>query len=236
MSKLISLSYALAFALFGFSLSFAASELQDHDDIYSAVRIFAGDSQIQNIDPRLRLGKCSRPLAVRYPFSVESTVEVRCPTDEGWKIFLTLSPKAIATQLADSENDNNTTELKLGVVTTRRLQRGIAIRPGDLELQSFPSVQLKNAHFSDPREALGMEPNQTIPKGTLIANNMLRPPMLVRKGDSVTIIFERNGLSVSNEGNALENGGLREKIKVELPDSKKVITATVQAAGIVKIP
>ena len=174
MSKLISLSYALAFALFGFSLSFAASELQDHDDIYSAVRIFAGDSEIQNIDPRLRLGKCSRPLAVRYPFSVESTVEVRCPTDEGWKIFLTLSPKAIATQLADSENDNNTTELKLGVVTTRRLQRGIAIRPGDLELQSFPSVQLKNAHFSDPREALGMEPNQTIPKGTLIANKSTR--------------------------------------------------------------
>jgi flagella basal body P-ring formation protein FlgA len=65
---------------------------------------------------------------------------------------------------------------------------------------------------------------------------MLRPPILVSKGDAVSIVFERNGLSVVNEGIALENGGLREKIKIQLPDTKKILSATIQSPGVVKIP
>jgi flagella basal body P-ring formation protein FlgA len=65
---------------------------------------------------------------------------------------------------------------------------------------------------------------------------MLRPIILVRTGQIVTIYYDRKGFSIKNEGKALENGGLREKIKVKLPNSGNTITAIVQAPGIVKIP
>jgi flagella basal body P-ring formation protein FlgA len=218
-----------------------ANELQNHDAIHRAVKEFAGDVAIQEIDPRLRLEACAENISVRYPFSTETTVEVKCTADKGWKIFLTItkpisepnvSPPAKQTQ----EKTPPTVEMLNGVVTKRTLQRGIPIRDSDIELKSFPSNRLQSGHVKSLTYPIGMEPSQTIPKGALISINMLRPQVLVRKGDAVSIIFERNGISVTNEGIALENGGLREKIKIQLPDTKKILSATIQSPGVVKIP
>ena len=227
-----------------FSLCFnqtIASERQHHDEIHNAVKEFAGDVTIQEIDPRLRLEPCTGNLSVRYPFLTETTVEVKCTADKGWKIFLTIS-KPLTEQIDSPEPKQKqemtrpSIEMVNGVVTKRTLQRGIPIRASDIELKPFSSNRLKSGHVKSLSYPIGMEPSQTIPKGALISINMLRPPVLVRKGDAVSIIFERNGISVTNEGVALENGGLREKIKIQLPDTKKILTATVQSAGVVKIP
>ncbi len=221
--------------------SATASEIQHHDEIYSAVKEFAGDVTIQEIDPRLRLKPCSDILSVRYPFSTETTVEVKCTGDTRWKIFLTISKTTSEPNIRPTAKETlaykpSPIELTNGVVTKRTLQRGIPIRASDIELKSFPSNRLQSGHVKNLNHPIGMEPSQTIPKGALISINMLRPPVLVRKGDAVSIIFERNGISVTNEGIALENGGLREKIKIQLPDTKKILSATIQSTGVVKIP
>jgi flagella basal body P-ring formation protein FlgA len=276
-----------------------ASEIQHHDEIHSAIKEFAGDVTIQEIDPRLRLEPCTGNLSVRYPFSTETTVEVKCTADKGWKIFLTvekvkppfipqnhneiydqilrfagdvhiekISPHLIyekcssAIRISYPFNDQKTVKaecfqpsqwevfipisypeknsvpipLAMGVIATRTLLRGIPIIASDIELKAFPDNRLKSGHVKSLKYPIGMEPSQTISKGALISINMLRPPVLVRKGDAVSIIFERNGISVTNEGIALENGGLREKIKIQLPDTKKILSATIQSAGVVKIP
>ena len=215
--------------------SVIASELQSHDEIHLAVKKFAGDVAIQEVDPRLRLKKCDEILEVRHPFSTETTVEVRCPEEAGWKLFLTISPKSIMPEYSE-EPVKSTIETSKGIIAKRRLQRGIKILASDVESKAFPNNRLKIGHFSNFDGVIGMEPNQTIPKGALISSNMLRPPILVRKGDAVSIVFERNGLSVVNEGIALENGGLREKINIQLPDTEKILSATVQSPGVVKIP
>jgi len=218
-----------------------ASEIQQHDEIHSAIKEFAGDVTIQEIDPRLRLEPCTGNLSVRYPFSTETTVEVKCTADKGWKIFLTISKPTSEPNIRPTVKETqaytpSSIELINGVVTKRTLQRGIPIRASDIEIKPFSSNRLKSGHVKSLSYPIGMEPSQTIPKGALISINMLRPPVLVRKGDAVSIIFERNGISVTNEGIALENGGLREKIKIQLPDTKKILSGTIQSAGVVKIP
>ena len=212
-----------------------ASELQSHDEIHLSIKKFAGNVAIQKVDPRLRLNKCNASLEVRYPFSTETTVEVRCPEEAGWKLFLTISPKPIISEHSE-ESVNSNIETSKGIIAKRRLQRDIKIFESDVEYKAFPKNRLKMGHFSNFDDVIGMVPNQIIPKGALISSNMLRPPILVRKGDAVIIVFERNGLSVINEGIALENGGLREKIKIQLPDTKKILSGTVQSAGVLKIP
>jgi len=218
-----------------------ANEIQSHDEIHRAVKEFAGNVTIQEVDPRLRLEPCSDDLSVRYPFSSETTVEVKCTSEKGWKIFLTISKPSAEPNInpiAEETHTNSTASLELidAVVTKRVLQKGIPIRASDIEHESFPSNRVKPGHIKSLKYPIGMEPSQTIPKGALLSINMLRPPVMVRKGDVVSIIFERNGLRVTNEGVALENGGLREKIKIQLPDTQKILSATIQSAGVVKIP
>lgn len=236
----LKLFFLTTILLSGFS--WADTPMQDHKSIHEAVSAFAGEKvKVQAIDERLRLERCDRPLSVRYPFSSTTTVEVRCPDQGGWKIYLPVTPASPAAPQPTAKKSRQTarpnTVTKLpGVVSTGTLQRGMPIRRGDLEIKMFTANRLKKGHFSKIKDLLGMEPTQAIPKGALLSNNMVRPPVLVRKGEPVTIMIERNGIRVSNKGEALEDGGLREKIRVLLPYSNKVISAVVYAVGVVKIP
>jgi len=200
---------------------------QNHNEIYDQILRFAGDVKIEKFSPQLIYEKCSSPIKLSYPFNDLKTVKAKCLQPSRWEILIPISHQV--------KTPASSTQV-MGVVATRTLRRGIPIIASDIELKAFPDNRLKSGHVKSLKYPIGMEPNQTIPKGALISINMLRPPVLVRKGDAVSIIFERNGISVTNEGLALENGGLREKIKIQLPDTKKILSATIQSAGVVKIP
>lgn len=269
--------------LFLSSSSSADESLHDHALVYQAVHDFIGSQlteyDIQEIDSRLRLQSCPEKLSVRFPFTSNSTVEVVCPGNNGWKIFLKIitpnSPNSsITSQLPPSaqkkldrleaqllrranelaqkeealakqeelrqkaleEKENQIDETTTAVVASKTLQRGIPIRPGDLELEAFPSNRVKPGHFSEPQDLFGMEPTQTISRGAMISNSMVRPPTLISKGDLVTVVYSKNGLNVSNEGVALESGGLGSKISVFLNESNKTVSGTIADKGVVNLP
>jgi flagella basal body P-ring formation protein FlgA len=234
--------------LFFLSSTVAKETLHDHALVYEAVHNFiAGQISeygIQEIDDRLRLQSCAGGLSVRFPFASNTTVEVSCPDENGWKIYLKITtPDASSIRSekqSPSDVDANKTkkanESIAAVVATKTLQRGIPILPGDLELEMFPNNRIKPSHFLEPQDLFGMEPTQTISRGSLITNSMVRPPMLIRKGDLVTVIYSRNGLSVSNEGEALEPGGLGGKISILLKESERIVTGTIADKGVVNLP
>jgi len=215
-------------------------EAQSHDEIYKAILNFAGKVKIRELSPNKSLQKCPESLHVEYPYPNRNTVLVSCESNVQWKILLpvthenNISKETIKTPVQNL-NESKVTQLE-GVVAKRPLSRGTVIKEEDVEIQLYPSNILKDGHLKQIDDILGYETNQTIPKGTLISQNMLRPIILVRTGQIVTIYYDRKGFSIKNEGKALENGGLREKIKVKLPNSGNTITAIVQAPGIVKIP
>lgn len=218
---------------------------QDHELIYDTVRNLAGEQvEIQKVDSRLRLKSCSGDLSARYPFSQNTTIEVRCTDDDGWKIFLSVSGAAYQEE-PHSSNDNveelptkepgSPVRLIEAVVARTLLPRGIPIRESDLTLREFPAYRVRASNFTAIEELIGFEPLQTVTAGTLISLNMLAPPYLVKKGDPVTLIFQRGGIRVSNEAVALESGELNKKIEVRIPDSGKVVSGVVTQAGVVSV-
>jgi flagella basal body P-ring formation protein FlgA len=228
------------------STLFAAEKEQDHGVIYKAIQNLAGQQvEIQEVDSRLRLKECEGDLQVRYPFSKNTTVEVLCPVPGGWKIYLTLRNTASQvtatdttvknTHIATQSNDHQYQQTN-AVVAKSILLRGVPIKASDLELQAFPIYQVRTANFSNPEEIIGFEPTQTIPAGTLIALNMLNPPYLVKKGDTVTLIYQKGGILVSNVAVALESGELEKTIEVRVPSTGKVVSAIVSQSGEVRIP
>lgn len=218
---------------------------QDHELIYETVRNLAGEQvEIQKVDTRLRLNNCSGDLTARYPFSRNTTIEVRCTDENGWKIFLSVSgaayqeePHSSSDNVAELPTKNPTSVVRQvdAVVARTLLPRGVPIRAADLVLRQFPAHRVRASNFTSTEELIGFEPLQTITAGTMISFNMLAPPYLVKKGDPVTLIFQRGGILVSNEAVALESGELNKKIDVRIPDSGKVVSGVVTQAGVVSV-
>ena len=57
----------------------------------------------------------------------------------------------------------------------------------------------------------------------------------MKKGDAVTLVYQRGGIQVSNEALALESGVLNKKIDVQIPETGKVVSAIVTEAGVVTV-
>lgn len=223
----------------------AMADEQDHEQVYQAVHKLTGPNvEIQKVDSRLRLKACQGTITARYPFSRYSTVEVRCMDKNGWKIYLSVSG-VVQPQLDDDpvERPNAEPHRSLepqfrqteAVVARTLLPRGVPIKASDLVIQAFPIHRIRPSNFSSTEEIIGFEPIQTITAGTLLSLNMLAPPYLVKKGDAVTLVYQRGGIQVSNEALALESGVLNKKIDVQIPETGKVVSAIVTEAGVVTV-
>jgi len=64
---------------------------------------------------------------------------------------------------------------------------------------------------------------------------MVRQPSIIKKGATVTIIYDKNGIFVSNEGVALKDAGIRQTVDVYIPKTNKTVTGVVDTLGRVKI-
>ena len=240
---IMNIRFLLTLTLALFARQSVGVENTVHDDVISAIKSFSGSqTQISPIDPRLQLKKCASALQVRFPFTSEKTVEVQCPDTPGWKIYLSV------TNTAQSINDNapktvvktpnkptSETSSVSAVTTSGIIRRGMAIKASDLSVKTFPSHRINEGHFKKPSELIGFEATQTIPKGALISLNMVRQPSIIKKGATVTIIYDQNGIFVSNEGVALKDAGIRQSVDVYIPKTNKTVTGVVDKLGRVKI-
>jgi flagella basal body P-ring formation protein FlgA len=59
-----------------------------------------------------------------------------------------------------------------------------------------------------------------IPGRAILATDV-RPRPVIRSGDAVTVMYERNGVTVKVDGIAMKEGGIGEKIPVRVPEVDK---------------
>ena len=90
-------------------------------------------------------------------------------------------------------------------------------------------------YYTQADEVIDLVPKRFITKGTILRHALLKKPDLIKKGAHVTITVTRQGFFISNEGIALEPGGLNDKIQIKVTNSGKIITGIVDAVGKVKI-
>jgi len=114
------------------------------------------------------------------------------------------------------------------VVTAAGLSRGSVIRDADVQLASASSVSETSdaAHTLD--DVVGKEATRAIPAGTVLQASMLRAPLVVRRGEVITVYSRSAGVRVRTTARARDDGGLGELIAVEsISDRKKVYSARV---------
>lgn len=119
------------------------------------------------------------------------------------------------------------------VHAARVIERGQTITRDHLQLQEVNIGKASRGFYDDVEEVVGQGAKRRIRAGQLIAPNLLSAPLLVRRGQQVSIVASQDGISASATGEALANGREGEVIRVRNLGSQKVIEAQVVEEGVV---
>lgn len=113
------------------------------------------------------------------------------------------------------------------VVAVRSLAKGEVILPDDVHLQELETSRLAAGYLTSLDDAIGMVARRKIPMGTPLANSLLDKEILIQRSDVVNIVVDVNGVEISVEGQALQDGREGQAIRVKNSVSGRILTGKV---------
>lgn len=121
------------------------------------------------------------------------------------------------------------------VVLARPINRGETVRASDLIVERRPKADMTADTISDPAEAAGMAARQALRAGPPLRRADLVKPEIVKREESVTLIYEMPGIMLSTRGKAVESGAEGDTINVLNIQSKRTVQGVVTGPGRVTI-
>ena len=121
------------------------------------------------------------------------------------------------------------------VVVARNLARGEPLRESDILVERRPRADVVGDALTRPAAVIGQAARRALRAGQTVRPADLMKPDLVVRNDSVTIVFEVPGITLTARGKALASGAEGEMIEVLNPHSKRVLHATVSGPGTVTV-
>ena len=120
-------------------------------------------------------------------------------------------------------------------VTVTELRPTQSIRDADIRwesqrLSSTLQIPVKSIGFFH-----GRRPRMAIPPGRVLTENLFITVPLVKRGDSVLLVFESDSMRVTTQAKALAMGFRGQCIQVMNPESGRVLSAEVTDAGTARV-
>ena len=112
-------------------------------------------------------------------------------------------------------------------VAAMRLERNRPIVARDLSFESHDAARLNPRILIDPADIIGKSPRRSLMPGSSFLNGSLKITPLVLKGAMVAIIYSIPSMTLTAKGQALEEGGMGEVIRVTNTQSNRSIMARV---------
>jgi flagella basal body P-ring formation protein FlgA len=112
------------------------------------------------------------------------------------------------------------------VTVLRTIERGELIRTSDVTIRQHEGILSRSA-VSSLGEAVGMEAQRTIKADSIVLKNQLSAPLLVERGETVTVFARTAGITVRSYAVARQDGAKGELVQVEKIDSKDRFMARV---------
>lgn len=175
------------------------------------------------LDRRLRLAPCAEPPAIFLPAGHRAigrtSVGLRCRAPKPWTVYVPARVRVTGPVL----------------VATRPLPRGSRLTAGDFQRELRDLSRLGQDYLTDPKHLLGQVLTRPIAPGRPFRAHFLRPPKVVARGERVTLVARAGGVEVRVRGEALEDAGLGETVRVRNLRSKRVVEGRVRAGGEVEV-
>jgi flagella basal body P-ring formation protein FlgA len=120
------------------------------------------------------------------------------------------------------------------VVPAHDIARGDVIGESDLTYTTVDGNALMSGVPTNMDEIKGMQARRVLSAGQPFRSDDLRRPIVILKGQTVTMQFSAPGVELVAMGRAMSEGGIGDTVTIQNPASFRMISATVTAPGTVR--
>jgi len=116
------------------------------------------------------------------------------------------------------------------VVAVRPVGRGSIVTAADIEVRMMePTAKTagKRNAFESIDKLIGMEVRQALREGEVVFSDQLQSPIVIKRGELVTVSAHTSGIRVRTSARALQDGSTGNLIQVESLESKQQYNARV---------
>lgn len=174
---------------------------------------------VANLDNRLKLAKCEKTKKIKMNGSKKHnnnmSVRVSCKGQSPWSIFV---PVKIETY-------------QKVAVTTRDIFKDEVLTRSDITTQERSVGNIGFGFAKKIEPLIGNAVTRNIAAGSIIKLSQISEPIVVNRGDKITLESTTSGLTVAASAIAMSNGKVGDQIRVKNQHSKRVIEAFVTAPG-----
>lgn len=119
-------------------------------------------------------------------------------------------------------------------VASEDISRGTLITESMLNTQRGNLGELSSRTLTEADNIVGNVALRPIRSGSAFQAHDIQAPRLVERGQRVTVIAEGTAFRISREGEAMDEGGLNERIRVRF-GSREILEARIIADGVLQI-
>jgi len=120
------------------------------------------------------------------------------------------------------------------VVPAHDIARGDTIGEGDLTFSTVDGSALMSGVPTRIDEDKGMQTRRMLAAGQAFRADDVRRPIVITKGQTVTMQFVVPGVELTAMGRAMSEGGVGDTVTIQNPVSYRMISGTVVAPGTVR--
>jgi flagella basal body P-ring formation protein FlgA len=120
------------------------------------------------------------------------------------------------------------------VVPAHDIARGEVIAESDLTYTTVDGAALMSGVPTKMDEVKGMQTRRMLSAGQPFRGDDLRKPIVITKGETVTMQFIVPGVELTAMGRAMSEGGIGDTVTIQNPASYRMISGVVVAPGTVR--
>ena len=120
------------------------------------------------------------------------------------------------------------------VVPAHDIVRGDTIGENDLTYATVDGAALMSGVPTRLDEVKGMQARRTLSAGQAFRGDDVRRPIVITKGQTVTMQFVVPGVELTAMGRAMSEGGIGDTVTIQTPASYRMISGVVTAPGTVR--
>lgn len=120
------------------------------------------------------------------------------------------------------------------VVPARDIPRGEVIAETDLTYATVDGNALMAGVPTKIEEVAGLQARRVLSSGQPFRGDDVRRPIVITKGQSVTMQFSAPGVELVAMGRAMTEGGVGDTVTIQNPASFRMVSATVISPGVVR--